>query len=238
MISHCLVSSVFTPGVRILRKGRSYVLGRDPNCEFPLPSEIVSRRHAEVRWEDAAGGRFVLRDLGSRNGTLVGGVHVSEHVLRDGDTIWIGPFHLQYREYDGDITELLEEASDDFDATVSLPREALTAPTISRGFKGRFTGDELMEICQLIGFNEKEGVLHVRGSTHTGELSFWGGFVVRAECGPLRGERAALQLLSLPEGSFEFLAGPCGQHIVRLPVENLLMEAARRRDEQQTEADS
>jgi pSer/pThr/pTyr-binding forkhead associated (FHA) protein len=232
LISHCLVSSVFTPGVRILRKGRAYTFGRDQGCDFPLPSEIVSRQHAEIRW--IAGkprGRFAVRDLGSRNGTRVNDVHVTEHIMEDGDTVWIGPFHLQYREYEGDISELLEQASGDFEATLSMPRDALTASPHKGGFSGQFAGDELLEICQLIGLNEKSGVLYVRSPERTGELSFKHGVVVRAECEELRGEPAALKLMTLPEGKFEFIGGAPGQQIVNLSVEGLMMEAARRRDE-------
>ncbi len=232
MISHCLVSSVFTPGVRILRKGRVYTFGRDAGCDFPLPSEIVSRRHAEIRWVDGKPrGRFVLRDLGSRNGTRVDGVHISEHVLCDGERIWIGPFHLHYREYDGDISDLLEQASQDVEATVSMPRDALSAAPRQGGFSGCFAGEELIEICQLIGLNEKSGVLHVRSPEASGEMSFRHGMLIRAECEELRGEEAALRLLALAEGTFEFAAGDAGQEIITVPVEVVLMEAARRRDE-------
>lgn len=61
------------------------VLGRDPLCELPLRAGGVSRRHAEI----AVGGpdqapRFHLRDLGSRNGTLMGGLPVDGSMPLDG----------------------------------------------------------------------------------------------------------------------------------------------------------
>jgi len=56
-------------------------LGRDPSCELPLRAGGVSRRHAAVV---VAGPdetpRFHLHDLGSRNGTLVGGLPVQGSV--------------------------------------------------------------------------------------------------------------------------------------------------------------
>ncbi|GAB4543000.1 MAG: hypothetical protein Tsb0020_55110 [Haliangiales bacterium] len=57
------------------------VLGRDPLCELPLRTGGVSRRHAVI----AVAGpdespRFSLRDLGSRNGTLIGGLPIEGRV--------------------------------------------------------------------------------------------------------------------------------------------------------------
>jgi pSer/pThr/pTyr-binding forkhead associated (FHA) protein len=37
-------------------------------------------------------------DLGSTNGTTVNGTIVSEHVLRDGDTIGVGNTAIRYEE--------------------------------------------------------------------------------------------------------------------------------------------
>ncbi|GIW71074.1 MAG: hypothetical protein KatS3mg102_0616 [Planctomycetota bacterium] len=237
MVSHCLVSPVFSPSVRILRRGRSYTLGRDPGSDFPLPSEHVSRRHAIVQWvrEGEGGqrgeGRFAIRDLGSRNGTRVNGALITEHLLADGDSIWIGPFQLKYRVYTGDIGNLLEEAQSDFSITTDLPRATLEQTPRRGSLGGRFAGGELLEICQLIGLNEKDGVLHVQAGAEQGLLAFRRGQLIRARCGELRGEEAALRLLALTDGYFEFLAGPAGEQECVLAVEGLLMEAARRRDE-------
>jgi adenylate cyclase len=55
----------------------------------------VSRRHARVV---VAGDTAMLEDLGSKNGTRVGGSVVSDPIaLRDGDQIQIGPSVLVYR---------------------------------------------------------------------------------------------------------------------------------------------
>jgi hypothetical protein len=48
------------------------LLGRDPLCELPLRSPGVSRQHARIDRTDPGG--FVLRDLGSRGGTRIGGM--------------------------------------------------------------------------------------------------------------------------------------------------------------------
>jgi S1-C subfamily serine protease len=51
-------------------------VGRDPQCDVPLHSKLdnlVSSKHLEIRTD---GGRFILRDLESRNGTFIDGVRI------------------------------------------------------------------------------------------------------------------------------------------------------------------
>jgi sigma-54 dependent transcriptional regulator, acetoin dehydrogenase operon transcriptional activator AcoR len=62
-------------------------IGRDAPAELLLPVSAVSRRHAEIR-RDA--GRMIVRDLGSRNGTLVNGHPVTEAELEPLDELRIG----------------------------------------------------------------------------------------------------------------------------------------------------
>jgi hypothetical protein len=60
-------------------------IGRDANADLQIESERVSRRHARVHGE---GGRHLLSDLGSANGTFVNGHRVQQPViLNHGDEI-------------------------------------------------------------------------------------------------------------------------------------------------------
>lgn len=229
MLSHCLVSTLFTPRVRILRRGRTYVLGRDRRCDFPLPSDVVSRRHAEILWHQDGG--FRVRDLGSKNGTKINKEVIDEVALRDGDSIWLGPFHLTYREYEGDISGLLEEAAGS-EQTVSMSRDMLTGGGSGTfAFGGRFAGSELLEICQLLGFNEKRGVLNIQAGELRGSLAFDRGNVIRARLGPISGQPAAISILGTAGGTFEFVTGDPGETEFQISTERLIMEAARRTDE-------
>ena len=68
--------------------GTRMLVGRAPNCDCVLPEDCVSRKHAQL-WRD--GERWLLRDLGSRNGTRVNGVRVIEAVeVRPGDRVSLG----------------------------------------------------------------------------------------------------------------------------------------------------
>jgi len=62
-------------------------LGRDPTNAVPVPDASVSRKHCLLRREDD---RFQIKDLDSRNGTLVNGQAVKEQWLRHGDEIATG----------------------------------------------------------------------------------------------------------------------------------------------------
>jgi predicted component of type VI protein secretion system len=66
-----------------------YVFGRGTECHVRPNSDWVSRQHCLLRV--TAEGAF-LRDLGSRNGTLINGTRLLDEChLRHGDQVQIGP---------------------------------------------------------------------------------------------------------------------------------------------------
>ena len=75
-----------------------YVFGRGAECHIRPNSDWVSRQHCMLRVTPDA---VWVRDLGSRNGTLVNGVRLlGEHRLGEGDQLQVGPlvFELQLEE--------------------------------------------------------------------------------------------------------------------------------------------
>lgn len=76
-----------------------YLFGRGAECHVRPNSEWVSRQHCLLRvTADAAW----IRDLGSRNGTLINGARlVSEHSLRPGDRVEVGPLVFEV-QFEGD----------------------------------------------------------------------------------------------------------------------------------------
>ncbi|MEV4971895.1 DUF1707 and FHA domain-containing protein [Streptomyces scopuliridis] len=63
-------------------------IGRDPANGLRLSHDTVSRLHAELSMQ---GGRWILRDLGSTNGTTVNGRRVTTTAeVRDGDLVSFG----------------------------------------------------------------------------------------------------------------------------------------------------
>lgn len=80
-------------GSRFLLDTDVSVAGRHPNCEIFLDDVTVSRRHSEFRRVPRG---FEMRDLGSLNGTFVGGERHDQVVLSDGDEVLVGKFHLTF----------------------------------------------------------------------------------------------------------------------------------------------
>jgi len=67
---------------------RAVAIGRDRTNPICLHDTEVSRRHAEVTF--VGDGGYILRDLGSANGTIVNTRTVQEAILRSGDHLQIG----------------------------------------------------------------------------------------------------------------------------------------------------
>jgi DNA-binding response OmpR family regulator len=74
-------------GTRWMIDRSDMIIGREEDCDIVLPSRQVSRNHARIR---RSGGRHILEDLGSKNGTFVNGRELTEpYPLQDGDEIQI-----------------------------------------------------------------------------------------------------------------------------------------------------
>jgi FHA domain len=60
------------------------LVGRHPRCDIVVDDPNVSRRHAELLFRD---GVWVIRDLGSTNGTSLNGELVGRSTVRPGDIL-------------------------------------------------------------------------------------------------------------------------------------------------------
>lgn len=79
-----------------LGEGES-VLGREPEATVFIDHTSVSRRHAKITIE---GGRAILEDLGSKNGTFLGGKRLEAAAsLTDGDEIRLGAIRMSFRRF-------------------------------------------------------------------------------------------------------------------------------------------
>jgi adenylate cyclase len=81
-------------GERSLELQRNNGLGRHPGNSLQLMDKIASKEHCTI---EQRGSQFVLRDLGSLNGTFINGERVKgERTLRHGDEIEIGMTRARY----------------------------------------------------------------------------------------------------------------------------------------------
>jgi FHA domain-containing protein/uncharacterized protein DUF1707 len=74
--------------------GERRALGRNATCDYAIADPAVSGTHAELV---RSGDGWLIRDLGSRNGTRVNGWLVEEAILRPGDTLTLGASVFVFR---------------------------------------------------------------------------------------------------------------------------------------------
>jgi pSer/pThr/pTyr-binding forkhead associated (FHA) protein len=72
----------------------SVTVGRHPDSNIFLDDITVSRRHSVI---ERAGTEFVIRDVGSLNGTYVNHDRIDHKPIVDGDEIQVGRFVLIFR---------------------------------------------------------------------------------------------------------------------------------------------
>lgn len=80
-------------GARFLLDQDVTTVGRHPNADIFLDDVTVSRRHAEFVRKGSA---FIVRDLGSLNGTYRDGRNIDLVQLNDGDEVQIGKFRMTF----------------------------------------------------------------------------------------------------------------------------------------------
>ncbi|WP_374204933.1 FHA domain-containing protein [Actinotalea sp. C106] len=80
-------------GARFLLDADRTVAGRSPSADIFLDDVTVSRKHVEFVRE---GDGFVVRDVGSLNGTYVNRSRIDQALLRTGDEVQVGKFRMTF----------------------------------------------------------------------------------------------------------------------------------------------
>lgn len=91
-------------------------IGRGKQVQIRLADRWVSRRHCRL---EVADGKLRIRDLGSRNGTLLNRQPVTEATLEPGDQLHIGMTVLTISD------ELFDERGDYENPEISIRIEAV-----------------------------------------------------------------------------------------------------------------
>jgi len=98
-------------------------IGRRPENDIHVDNLAVSGRHARVLM---IGGKAILEDLGSTNGSLVNNKRITKHVLQHGDNILIGKHTLTFVNIE-DVAQPPVEThkdEDEMDKTMILTPQA------------------------------------------------------------------------------------------------------------------
>lgn len=108
-----------TPGAAFTLEGDQLNIGRDSTNDVAINDAEISRRHARLTLQ---GGKYVLEDLGSTNGTFVNGQRLAgPRVLKAGEVVSFGE----------QIVLVFEVTTNDPGATMVSPRAAVV-PSASR----------------------------------------------------------------------------------------------------------
>ena len=109
-----------TPGASFTLEGDQLTVGRDATNEIVINDAEISRRHARLTFQ---GGKYVLEDLGSTNGTFVNGQRLAgPRVLKAGEVVQFGE----------QIMLVFEVTTMDAGATMVSPRVATAVPSVPR----------------------------------------------------------------------------------------------------------
>jgi pSer/pThr/pTyr-binding forkhead associated (FHA) protein len=104
-----------TPGVIFPLEGDQLIIGRDPSNSVAINDAEISRKHSRLTFQ---GGKYVLEDLGSTNGTFVNGQRLAgQVVLKPGDVVSLGE----------QIVLMYDAINVDPGATIASPRHAVRA---------------------------------------------------------------------------------------------------------------
>ena len=97
MIKSCLILETKLTTKRVFPFYAKMIIGRHSTNDIPLPDRTVSKRHAVI---GRVRGQAVVKDLDSRNGTLVNGQKVEKAILSCGDRLKVGSVMLRFFQED------------------------------------------------------------------------------------------------------------------------------------------
>jgi len=228
------ISGKYQGGIFPLKPNREVVIGRSSDLDMVLVEDMVSRRHAKILFQ---GGRAMIQDLGSTNGTFVNGEKVQRVSLNEGDRVLIGT----------SIIKLVQTT--DMDSRPRMPSPVTTpagppgvgvSPQVtltgSRSMVGTIDEIPLPDLLQLLSTSKKSGVLAVQGIDGLGRIYLRAGQIHYStidDSFDLSPRKALYRMLTWTSGTFELQPPDTREFLDELaePTEGLLMDAMRQLDE-------
>ena len=197
-----------------------------PKPTSVLGDDAVSRKHARFY---AKRGMIWVRDLGSRNGTLVNGERSELHCLRPGDRLTIGSSLAKVER---------KRSAEVSSRRAGEQRRRRPNDSAGRSMTGSIEDIPLMDVLQWLATSRKTGALKVRDPDmdRVGALHLREGKVFYAAIEGnkrLHPEKALLRMLNWQKGMFELENSTLDDPpvTINMSLEHMLMEAARQQDE-------
>lgn len=213
-------------------------LGRHESNDLQLTSRTVSNYHAEILNE---GGKIVLRDLGSTNGTFVNQERIRLRQLEAGDGIRIGS-HV--------LTMHLEPPINKRQAMFRVDRNAATfAPgTVGQIISIRAGSEDalktlqargpydlsLADLLKILSTHARSVVVSLTRDCEHARIWVKKERIVHAEYGTATGEKALYRLFAWREARFElseFPHSPPTPTTIELPTDTLILEGMKHASE-------
>ena len=223
-----------------------FVAGKDQGREFPLPPDLnivigrvndadlllldekISRKHAKI---STHGGRVMIEDLASRNGTFVNGVRIRSVELQEGDQIVVGSSTIQLASI-ADVK--LRSPQPSVVPGVVTPTDA--SATVSPLISGSIHEMPLPDLLQLFSSSRKSGVLTIHSDQGIGKVYLRDGQVYYAEIESnpqVRLYKAFYRMFRWTDGAFDLQ--PISEHHVTEEITesttSLMLEGMRQLDE-------
>jgi len=223
-----------------------FVAGKDQGREFPLPPDLnivigrvndadlllldekISRKHAKI---STHGGRVMIEDLASRNGTFVNGVRIRSVELQEGDQIVVGSSTIQLASI-ADVK--LRSPQPSVVPGVVTPTDA--SATVSPLISGSIHEMPLPDLLQLFSSSRKSGVLTIHSDQGIGKVYLRDGQVYYAEIESnpqVRLYKAFYRTFRWTDGAFDLQ--PISEHHVTEEITesttSLMLEGMRQLDE-------
>lgn len=145
--------------------GDTTVIGRKDDCSLRIPDKNVSRHHCQVLVSD----KVIVKDLGSSNGTFVNDRRVTEHILRPGDVLRVGPatFTVQIDGKPAQIVSPDELAAvmgdEDDDMIPELEMEEIGTGGTAGGQSGGGNEEDPLEGLELLEIDDSDEDTQVGG---------------------------------------------------------------------------
>ena len=157
-----------------LREDSATVIGRARDADLHLDDPSLSRRHCEVIKK----GNWLLRDLGSFNGTYCHNMAITEHRLVHGDQVQLGmnvlTFQLSATELHAEVPGGTDPGSDNLELTRRL-RNFMFLLDISKAVSSELDNRKLLELVVEKGIalcNAERGFLiRFADGEHTFEVA-------------------------------------------------------------------
>jgi pSer/pThr/pTyr-binding forkhead associated (FHA) protein len=224
------ISGKYQGGEYPLPGEKEIVIGRGGELDIVLVEDMVSRKHAKITTQ---GGKIVIQDLGSTNGTFVNGEKIKRARLKEGDRVLIGTSILKLISA-AEAKNQLSGTREEVNATLEKISKSTAGKTDVT--KGEIAELPLPDVLTWISSNKKSGVLDVTGEADAGRVYFKGGRIFYAilndneDLGPTK---ALFRMAAFENGSYELKAATEEEFMLELevPTDQLVADAVREMNE-------